>query len=147
MDGDKLVIELEGTNLGLDTKAVAGIVELEKVPLMPGQSGFIAGIISFRNEPVTVIDVRKAFRSPAQAGGRHKVVVVRDKNRLLGLDAGPSVISFLWEDEIKALSPARGDGEYTKETIELEGRIVGMIDCAALFEEASRILSTEVTGV
>ncbi len=147
MEGDRLIIELGVTNLGLDTKAVAGIVELEKVPLMPGQSGFIAGIISFRNEPVTVIDVRKAFGAPVQAGGQHKVVVVREKNRLLGLDAGPSVISFLWEEEIKALSPARGDGGYTKETIELEGRSVGMIDCAALFEDASRILSTEETGV
>lgn len=147
MDGDKLVIELGGTNLGLDTKAVAGIVELEKVPVVPGQSGFIAGIISFRNEPVTVIDVRKAFGAPAEAGGQHKVVVVKDKNRLLGLDAGPSVISFLWEEEIKALSPRENGGKYTKETIELEGRSVGMIDCAALFEEASRILSTEETGV
>ncbi|MDO8426320.1 MAG: chemotaxis protein CheW [Deltaproteobacteria bacterium] len=148
MDGDRLVIELKGLNLGLGTKAVAGIVETEKIPFMPGQSGFIAGIISFRNEPVTVIDIPKAFGAAAGAeGGPHKVVVVKEKNRHLGLDAGSSAVSFLWEEEIKGLSPAQGGGKYIKEFIDVNGRSIGMIDSAALFEEAVRILSTEGSGV
>ena len=70
MEGDKLVIALGNGKYALDTKTVAGIIELQKLPFLPGKSGFVAGVVSFRNEPVTVIDLKAALGEAVDAPQR-----------------------------------------------------------------------------
>lgn len=148
MNGDKLVIELGAERYALDTALVSGIVSVERVPFLPGQSGFVSGIISLRNEPVTVIDLRKVFSAdaPEAPAGLRKVIVVRDKNRLLGLDIGSSNVSFIWEEETKRTDNSAGSGAFISGTIGPEESPIRIINWTALFLEASRILSTEEAG-
>lgn len=148
MNGDKLVIELGAARYALDTALVAGIVAAESVPFLPGQSGLVRGIISLRNEPVTVIDLRIVFApdGPGEEKGAGKVIVVRDKNRLIGLAIGSSPVSFMWDEELEK-SASRGEaGRFTTGVIGPENDPVWIIDWRALFTETARILSTEEKG-
>lgn len=143
MEGDKLVIALDAGRFALDTKAVAGIVEMEKLPFLPGQSGFVAGIISFRNEPVTVIDLRSALGDFTDAQySTHKVIVLREKGKLLGIDIGPAQISFIWNEELEGRATYE-KGLYTSGRIYAGGGPVDIIDWQALFNETARLLTTE----
>lgn len=153
MDGDKIVIELDGVKLALDTAVIDGIVEVERIPFLPGQSGIVNGIISLRNEPVTVIDIRRVFSGPPAPektveGGPHKIIVVRGKNRLIGFDIGGAPVSFLWEEELKGRVALR-HGEYpgyVSGKIDEGENPIRIIDWAALFNEAARLLSAEEPG-
>ncbi len=148
MNGDKLVIELGAARYALDTALVAGIVAAESVPFLPGQSGLVRGIISLRNEPVTVIDLRKVFApdDPSAETAPGKVIVVRDKNRLIGLAIGSASVSFMWDDELKKQASRGEAGRFTTAVIGPENDPVWIIDWHALFTEAARILSTEEKG-
>ncbi|MFQ5736703.1 MAG: chemotaxis protein CheW [Thermodesulfobacteriota bacterium] len=147
METDKMVVELEGFSIAIDTGLVAGIKEVEQLPFMPGQKGLVSGIISLRNEPVTVINIHRAF-GIASAGsenerpGPRKIIVINDKGRLLGIDIGSSVVSFLWGEELKG-KVTMHEGRYIKGRIEGKKGPIRLIDPGALFDEASRILSTE----
>lgn len=143
MEGDKLVITLGNGRYAIDTGAVAGIVELEKLPFLPGKSGFVAGVVSFRNEPVTVIDLQAAlgdFTGGAQTG--HKVIVLSSGGRLLGADIGSSTVSFIWDDEMRDRTTDE-KGLYTTGRIYTEDGPVDMIDWQALFNETARLLAAD----
>lgn len=148
MNGDKLVIELGSARYALETAEVAGIVAAESVPFLPGQGGLVRGIISLRNEPVTVIDLFKVFapEDPGSIGGTGKVIVVKDRNRLIGLAIGSSPISFLWDEGLEKTAPRGQGGRFTAGVVGPENDPVWLIDWHALFSEAARILSTEEKG-
>lgn len=143
MEGDKLVISLGSGRFALDTKAVAGIIELEKLPFLPGRSGFVSGIVSFRNEPVTVIDLLGALGDFTEAAGAgHKIIILSAKGRLLGIDIGSSQVSFIWEEELKGRATGE-KGLYTSGRIYAEEGPIDIIDWQALFNETTRLLTTE----
>ncbi|OGQ07428.1 MAG: hypothetical protein A2W38_02705 [Deltaproteobacteria bacterium RBG_19FT_COMBO_58_16] len=143
---DKMVVELEGFSIALDTKLVAGIKEVEKLPFMPGQKGLVSGIISLRNEPVTVINIHRAFGiTAAEPTGPRKIIVIKDKDRLLGVDIGSSEVSFLWGNELEGKVTLH-EGRYIKGRIEGKKGPIRLIDPGALFDEATRILSAEGSG-
>lgn len=146
MNEDKLVIALHGLKLAVDTAEVAGIVAVRHATYLPHQSGVVSGIISLRGEPVTVIDVCRAFdyRRGEPNGARElKVVVVRDAKRAIGLDVGTAEISFLWKEELKKSVLHEGGAGFSRGTIELDRDIFIIVDWRALFDEASRALTTQ----
>lgn len=153
MGRDKLVIEMDGVRYAFDTADVASIVESERIPFLPGNIGFVTGIISLRGEPVTVVDLRRVF-NPGRTGqseeGPRKIVVVRGKNRILGFDIGSANVSFLWNEELKSASKekttAGENGGYTGKEAGPDAGPVRFIDWSALFDETTRMLSTEGTG-
>lgn len=144
MEGDKLIITLGSGRFALDTKAVAGIIEQERLPFLPGRSGFVSGIVSFRNEPVTVIDLSVAIGDFTQTAGEgHKVIILNAKGRPLGIDIGSSQVSFMWDDELKGRTTGE-KGLYTSGRIyAAEGGPIDIIDWQALFNETTRLLTTE----
>ncbi len=149
MNGDKMVVELEGFSIALDTAIVAGIREVERLPFIPGQKGLVSGMISMRNEPVTVINIHSAFgmASGARAEqGPRKIIVLNDRGRVLGIDIGSSEVSFLWGEEIKDKITLH-DGRYIKGRIEGKKGPIRLIDASALFDEAARILSSDGSSV
>ncbi|TAN62101.1 hypothetical protein EPN18_05385 [bacterium] len=123
--GDKLIFELEGRQFGLDTSVVYRVLEVDKLFFLPGQSGMVNGIISLMGDPVTVIDCRKALGAPQDNGQRHKIIVVRNNEHLIGFDVGGVNLSFSWEEANKG------------KTAPME------IEWAALFEEAKKILENQ----
>lgn len=140
MEGDRLVIALSCGRYALDTMAIAGIVETERLPFLPGKAGFVTGVVSFRNEPVTVIDLKGAlgdFTGAPHEG--HKIIVLGEKGRLLGMDIGLSRVSFVWNDEL-AGKATEEKGLYTSGRIYDSEGPIDMIDWQALFDETARLL-------
>lgn len=143
MEGDKLIISLSSGRFALDTKAVAGIIEMERLPFLPGKSGFVSGIVSFRNEPVTVVDLSVAIGDFTRAAGEgHKVIILNGKGRPLGIDIGSSQVSFMWDDELKGRTTGE-KGLYTSGRIYAIDGPIDIIDWQALFNETTRLLTTE----
>ncbi|WKZ32997.1 MAG: chemotaxis protein CheW [Thermodesulfobacteriota bacterium] len=143
MSGDKLVIDLDLGRYALDTSAVAGVVEKERLPFLPGGRGFASGVISFRNEPVTVIDLPAALGDFGSAPpSSHKVIVLKDKGRILGVDVGSSVVSFLWKENIEGKVTAE-KGLYTSGRIHAGTGPIDIVDWPALYDETLRMLSAE----
>ena len=143
MNADKLVLGLAGLKLAIETTEVAGIVSVEHPTYLPHQSGFVGGLISLRGEPVTVVDLRKAFSLQDDAGAGHMIIVVRDSKRTLGLDARGAETSFLWAEEVKKSVFASDGGAFTKGTLTLDNDNYIIVDWRALFDEAARLLVTD----
>lgn len=143
MEGDKLVITLASGRFALDTKAVAGIIELERLPFLPGRSGFVSGIVSFRNEPVTVIDLSGALGDFTETAGEgHKIIILAARGRPLGIDIGSSQVSFMWNEELKGRTTGE-KGLYTSGRIYAAEGPIDIIDWQAIFNETTRLLTTE----
>ncbi len=149
---DRLVFNLDDKLFGFNTPEVDKVVEVDKVFFLPGRSGIISGIISLSGEPVTVVDARRAVGAkPAPPtdraeGNTHRVIVVRDSDRLLGYDIGPTEVTFLWgEEPVKSPRP-EGTGIETPVKTDTAEKDVVLINWAAHFDEASRILSSEDPG-
>jgi chemotaxis signal transduction protein len=150
VSGDALVMGLGGRSLALDTSLVASIVET-LVRHLPGRAGFIEGVISFRGEPVVVVDIWRAFSGPDAGGGRtggaRRVVVVREGGRTLGLDIGPAEISFLWRDGLEGAAEGSSSSASSSGVVSAGGGTVERIDWGKLFDEAAAILSAQRSGV
>ncbi len=152
MRGDKLIIEFQGLRLGINTSIIAGIVEMDALPFLPGQKGLVSGIISLKNEPVVVADLPAAFeRTEALPRQRpHKVIIISQGGKTLGLDAGRGALTFLWNEDISAgpkTEKQENPLKYADEIIETTRGRVLIINWRLIFEEAARILSTHGAGI
>ena len=124
---DRLVFEIDGRLFGLSTSVVDSVIEVERVFFLPGRKGIVNGVVSFKGDPVTVVDARMAL-----TGGGNKnralpqrIIVVREKNRSIGLDIGTLQAYCLMAGE-------QGAGAKPVEDINWIG----------LFNEAQNILSS-----
>ncbi len=149
---DRLIFNLDDKLFGFNTTEVDKVVETDHIFFLPGRSGIISGIISLSGEPVTVVDARRAVGAKPvpptdrAEGSTHRVIVVRDSDRLLGYDIGPTEVTFLWgEGSVKDPHP-EGTGIEAPVKTDTTEKAVVLINWAAHFEEASRILSSEDLG-
>lgn len=119
---DVLAFEVDGRLMGFDTAFIECVVEAARVFFMPGSRGLVKGVISLRNEPVAVVD---AFRtSPEEAGkGPSRIVIVRDRERVLGFDIGSTKVYCL-----------PGGVDPT-------GRKAEIFDWTGFFDEARKVLA------
>jgi chemotaxis signal transduction protein len=116
---------------------------MERLPALPGMAGFVSGIISLRGEPVTVVDFAMAFgfkSSPDLHGSGHRVVVISDGEKLLGLDVGSLGVSFLWGEDAAKLPFVADSGRYVKGTLGKDAPIA-IIEWAPLFNDTVKLLS------
>lgn len=141
--GDKIIFEMGGSHFGVDTSVVCKVTEVDKVFFVPGQAGIVNGVISLAGEPVTVINCRRLLGAgPIDKNHRHKIIVVKDKKRLIGFDVGSANLTFVWSEKVKDAEPSRAF-DFTSGSVEAEGTLVSLLNWAALFEEAKKILSAE----
>ncbi|MBI5235913.1 MAG: chemotaxis protein CheW [Deltaproteobacteria bacterium] len=149
MDADKLTIALGGLELALYTTDIAGILEPRRIPRLPYGSGLATGVIGMRGAPIVVIDLRRAFNLPPlgrDLAAYRRVVVVKTRGQQIGLDIGTAGLGFIWAEEALNGNTAEDKSAFTSSILEMNGRRVRVIDCAALFDETARILSTELTS-
>ncbi len=148
MDADKLIIGLGGLELAIHTQDIAGIVEPRRITRLPYGSGLATGVISMRSAPIVVIDLRRAFNLPPLGrdwAAYRRVVVVKTMGRQIGFDIGTASLGFIWAEEALNGNIVQEKLGFTNSILELNGRRIRVIDCAALFDETARILSTELT--
>ncbi len=124
---DVLAFEVNGRLMGFDTASIECVVEAARVFFMPGSGGLVKGVISLRNEPVTVVDAFRA--SPGEAGfdrekGPSRVIIVKDRERVLGFDMGSTKVYCLLGG------------------VDTMGRKAVLFNWAAFFDEARLVLAT-----
>ncbi len=150
--GDKIVFQLGTRRFGLDIETVHRILEVERVFFIPGQSGFVNGMVSLMGEPVAVINCAKALNAPedrdGNAAGARRIIVVREKGAMVGIDVNGALISFVWGEKIKDVHrPEKGmeaAHRFIRGILEAgQAPPVELIDCAAVFEETKKILSAQ----
>jgi hypothetical protein len=123
---------------------------------MPGQTGPVKGIISRRGEEVMVVDMRKVFGLAELREEKNKIIIVKDRKRILGLYIGGGNCSFLWKEDLKG--PEKGPeisndpsrelpkqgSKFSSRLIEKDGKPIELLDWIGLYDEATSILSTGV---
>ncbi len=145
--GNKVILGCRERLFAIDTSYVASVTEVERVFFLPGSRRPVKGVIALRGEPVTVVDLGEAFGLDTYGkGGPHRIVVVQDSSRILGLDIGPGELSFLWDEDIDDLKISPGSGRFISATIECRGKSFHMLNWVELYDEAARILSVESQG-
>lgn len=140
-NSDKLLINIEGRFFALELSEIARIVTTERVFLMPQAAPPVEGVIADRGEPLVVLNLKTLFGNSGKAAGPYAIIITRDGKRVLGLYGGAERLNFLWkkDQENGVFKPAKE--RFTKGVIELSGSEVSIVDCGALYNEASNILS------
>ena len=120
---DRLVFRLGDEAFGLDTSHIDAVVETDRIYYLPGGTDIVKGVISLRGEPVTVVDSSVLEGGgPAPEAATRKIIVIRKRDRAVGLDIGGAEVDFLWEEEAGEVRP---------------------VDCDSLVMTAERILNPE----
>lgn len=134
--GDKFVFELNGKRLALDLTEVDGVVDADRVFIVPGQKDPVKGIITRRGEEVAVVDMRKVLGLAGSKEETKRVVILRGGKRTLGLYIGGGKVSLRWKEKPASTEP-NDDGPVTEKEIEH----IEPFDWTALFDEVTSILS------
>ena len=96
-----VLFRLDGWNCAIAASAVVEIVAAVATSPLPGQPGYIAGIIDLRGTIVPVLDLRVRFGRPSRPMElADQLIVVQARGRLLAL----------WVDEVEAFAPAGSIG-------------------------------------
>lgn len=143
---DLLVFDIDGTAYGFKTSIVAGVVEPDRPSFIPGQKGFVNGIISLRGEPVAVIDLCAAFGAKQEQRASRKVVVIREKENLIGFDIGSAAVSFIWKEDLEKKGTFAGADKRVLMAVDLGGSTVNLIDWKAFLDEAAQAMSGNTEG-
>jgi purine-binding chemotaxis protein CheW len=139
-----VLFRLAEETYGLPVAAVVEVVRMpNNVTRVPRAPDFVAGVMSYRGAIVPLIDQRRRFVVPGEAGGRERRVIIA---RLDGLVAGFVVDAI---DQILSLPAA--DLHPTPPlaatetpvfdriaTIEVDGRLILLVDPRQLLDQAER---------
>jgi chemotaxis signal transduction protein len=152
--GDKLVFDLNGRRIALELTSVDSVVEVPRVYFMPGQTGPVKGIISRRGAEVMVVDMRKVLGLTELREGKNKIIIVKDRKRILGLYIGGGNCSFLWKEDLEGAAisddpspelPEKGS-KFTFGLMEKDGKPIELLDWVGLYDETTSILSKGVNA-
>ncbi|MBI5561112.1 MAG: chemotaxis protein CheW [Deltaproteobacteria bacterium] len=148
---DGLLFEVEGKRLCLELKSVECVVEREKVFFVPGKRPPVEGIITHRGEMVAVVSLERIYgtgetgEARGTSGGNDEgpctIVIAREGARALGLSVKRKRVSFLWKEDFENMRFRAQPGRFSKGSIEFGGILAEAIDCLAIYNEVSSILS------
>ena len=122
--------------------------EITSVPRAPE---FIRGVINLRGRILPVLDLkRKLGLGEVEAGRATRIVVVRVKERLLGLlvDGASQVLKV----EVSRIEPPPEEvvekgGDYIRGVAKLDDRLIILVDLERLLAHELRAASAPVAGV
>lgn len=140
-----LLFKLGGDTFGVPVDAVQEVVRRpERLTQVPRAPAFVEGIMNLRGQVLPVIDQRRRFGTPHEGGEQRPVLVLRLGETLAGfvVDSVTRVASV----PAAAFQPApdigRGDTNVIDRvaTIELDGRLVLLVNPRELLDQAERDL-------
>ncbi|MBI5234140.1 MAG: response regulator, partial [Deltaproteobacteria bacterium] len=120
----KLLIEFNERRVAVLLSSVERVLEEERLASIPGQRGFVCGVVGLYGEPVAVADLKQVLGLDRTAAHQKKIIVLKDRERCIGLDIGDAKIRLLWEDG-------------------LEGQNIELLDWQRLFDDTASILCPE----
>jgi purine-binding chemotaxis protein CheW len=142
---------LDREEYGVDVKQVQEIRRTTEITSVPRAPEFIRGVINLRGRILPVLDLkRKLGLGEVEAGRATRIVVVRVKERLLGLlvDGASQVLKV----EVSRIEPPPEEvvekgGDYIRGVAKLEDRLIILVDLERLLAHELRAASAPVAGV
>ena len=127
---------LDREEYGVDVRQVQEIRRMSEITGVPRAPDFIRGVINLRGRILPVLDLkRKLGLGEVEAGRATRIVVVRIKERLLGLlvDGASQVLRV----EVSRIEPPPAEvvekgGDYIRGVAKLEDRLVILVDLERL---------------
>ena len=142
---------LDREEYGVDVRQVQEIRRTTEITSVPRAPEFIRGVINLRGRILPVLDLkRKLGLGEVEAGRATRIVVVRVKERLLGLlvDGASQVLKVA----VSRIEPAPEEvvekgGDYIRGVAKLDDRLIILVDLERLLAHELRAASAPVTGV
>jgi purine-binding chemotaxis protein CheW len=141
---------LDREEYGVDVRQVQEIRRVSEITSVPRAPEFIRGVINLRGRILPVLDLkRKLGLGEVEAGRATRIVVVRVKQRLLGLlvDGASQVLKV----EVSRVEPPpeevveRG-GDYIRGVAKLDDRLIILVDLERLLAHELRAVGAPVAG-
>jgi purine-binding chemotaxis protein CheW len=142
---------LDREEYGVDVRQVQEIRRTTEITSVPRAPEFIRGVINLRGRILPVLDLkRKLGLGEVEAGRATRIVVVRVKERLLGLlvDGASQVLRV----EVSRIEPPPEEvvekaGDYIRGVAKLDDRLIILVDLERLLAHELRAASAPVAGV
>ena len=142
---------LDREEYGVDVRQVQEIRRTTEITSVPRAPEFIRGVINLRGRILPVLDLkRKLGLGEVEAGRATRIVVVRVKERLLGLlvDGASQVLKV----EVSRIEPPPEEvvekgGDYIRGVAKLDDRLIILVELERLLAHELRAASAPVAGV
>ena len=136
---------------GVDVRQVQEIRRTTEITSVPRAPEFIRGVINLRGRILPVLDLkRKLGLGEVEDGRATRIVVVRVKERLLGLlvDGASQVLKV----EVSRIEPAPEEvvekgGDYIRGVAKLDDRLIILVDLERLLVHELRAAGASAAGV
>jgi purine-binding chemotaxis protein CheW len=136
---------LDREEYGVDVRQVQEIRRTTEITSVPRAPEFIRGVINLRGRILPVLDLkRKLGLGEVEAGRATRIVVVRVKERLLGLlvDGASQVLKV----EVSRIEPPPEEvvekgGDYIRGVAKLDDRLIILVDLERLLAHELRAAS------
>jgi purine-binding chemotaxis protein CheW len=141
---------LDREEYGVDVRQVQEIRRVSEITSVPRAPEFIRGVINLRGRILPVLDLkRKLGLGEVEAGRATRIVVVRVKERLLGLlvDGASQVLKVA----VSRIEPAPEEvvekgGDYIRGVAKLDDRLIILVDLERLLAHELRAASAPAAG-
>jgi len=141
---------LDREEYGVDVRQVQEIRRTTEITSVPRAPEFIRGVINLRGRILPVLDLkRKLGLGEVEAGRATRIVVVRVKERLLGLlvDGASQVLKV----EVSRIEPPPEEvvekgGDYIRGVAKLDDRLIILVDLERLLAHELRAASAPAAG-
>ncbi|HXK09820.1 MAG TPA: chemotaxis protein CheW [Vicinamibacteria bacterium] len=142
---------LDREEYGVDVRQVQEIRRMSEVTSVPRAPEFVRGVINLRGRILPVLDLkRKLGLGEVEPGRATRIVVVRVKERLLGLlvDGASQVLRV----EVSRIEPPPEEvlekgGDYIRGVAKLEDRLIILVDLERLLAHELRSAGAPATPV
>jgi purine-binding chemotaxis protein CheW len=141
---------LAGEEYGVDVRLVQEIIRLSEITQVPRAPQFVKGVINLRGRIIPVIDLkRKLALGEVEAGKQARIVVVKVRERLMGLlvdgasqvlKVPVSVIEAAPEEVVEI------DASYIRGVAKLEKRLIILVDLQKILAVELRDGSRDQAG-
>jgi purine-binding chemotaxis protein CheW len=133
---------LSGEEYGIDVRLVQEIIRVTEITPIPRAPEFVKGVINLRGRIIPVVDLkRKLGLGPVEEGRQSRVVVVKVRERLIGLlvDGASQVLRV----PLSSIEAAPGeiveiDMSYIRGVAKLPDRLIILIDLANILSQELR---------
>jgi purine-binding chemotaxis protein CheW len=141
---------LDREEYGVEVRQVQEIRRVSEITSVPRAPEFIRGVINLRGRILPVLDLkRKLGLGEVEAGRATRIVVVRVKDRLLGLlvDGASQVLKV----EVSRIEPPPEEvvekgGDYIRGVAKLDDRLIILVDLERLLAHELRAAIAPVAG-
>ncbi len=133
---------LDSEEYAVDVHVVQEIRRVTEITAVPRAPEFIRGVINLRGRILPVVDLKRKLRmGQVEIGKGSRIVVVRLKDRLLGLlvDGAQQVLKVpLSRIEPPPEEVVAGGGDYIRGVAKLDDRLIILVDLARILAQELR---------